>query len=229
MQLGMFAQAQTYLHRALKLDEGLGALRPVVYTLLNLGLVACRAGDQVGGKAFIARAQSEMEPLGDTFAMATSHMYLGLCLEYTRDFTAAIEEYSTALDIYKDTGLEGNAVDAQAGLARCTQALGFGQEALARTKGVWIYLQEHGSRGLEFPILAYQTCASNFIAVGDDERSAIAVEEGWNELMRRADSISDASWRESFIENVPEHRELSALWDRQAGLPASRKREGEDE
>jgi len=47
--------------------------------------------------------------------------------------------------------------------------------------------------------------------------------------MRRADSISDASWRESFIENVPEHRELSALWDRQAGLPASRKREGEDE
>jgi len=64
--------------------------------------------------------------------------------------------------------------------------------------------------------------------VGEDERSANAVEEGWNEMMRRADSISDASWRESFIKNVPEHRELSAMKDRQAGDPASREREDED-
>ena len=228
MQLGMFTRAQTFLHRALKLDEGLGALRPVVYTLLNLGLVACRIGDQVGAKAFLARAQAAMEPLGDTFAVAISHMYMGLCLESAMDFSAAIEEYSTALDIYKDTGLEGNAIDVQAGLARCKQALEFDQEALDHTRVVWTYLQEHGSRGLEFPILAYLTCARIFEAVGEDEQSTIAIEEGWNELMSRADKISDASWRGSFIETVPEHRELSAMWDWQAGSPASRKREDDD-
>ncbi|MES0344625.1 MAG: hypothetical protein ABUK16_10990, partial [Anaerolineales bacterium] len=229
MQLGMFAQAQTFLYRALKLDEGLGALRPVVYTLLNLGLVACRIGDQVGAKAFLARAQTAMEPLGDTFAVAISHMYLGLCLEDAKDFSAAIEMYLDALDIYQDTGLEGNAVDVQAALARCKQTLGFEQEALDHTKDVWLYLQEHGSKGLEFPILAYQTCASVFTAVGDEDRSAIAIEEGWNEMMSRADNISDANWRKSFIENVPEHRVLSEMWDRKAGLPASRKREDENE
>jgi len=138
MLLGMFAQAQTFLHRALILDEGLGALRPVVYTLLNLGLVACRIGDQVGAKAFLARAQAAMEPLGDTFAMASSHLYLGLCLEDAKDFSAAIETYLAALEIYKDTGLEGNAVDVQAALARCKQTLGFEQEALDHTKDVWI-------------------------------------------------------------------------------------------
>ncbi|MBW1946285.1 MAG: hypothetical protein JRJ51_26260 [Deltaproteobacteria bacterium] len=139
-----------------------------------------------------------------------------------------IETYLAALEIYKDTGLEGNAVDVQAALARCKQTLGFEQEALDHTKDVWIYLQEHGSKGVEFPILVYQTCASIFKVVGEDERSANAVEEGWNEMMRRADSISDASWRESFIKNVPEHRELSAMKDRQAGDPASREREDED-
>jgi class 3 adenylate cyclase/tetratricopeptide (TPR) repeat protein len=228
MQLGMFAQAQPFLQKALAINEGLGALRAIVYTLLNLGLARCRVGDQVGGKAFLARAQAAMEPLGDTFAMAISHMYLGLCLESAMDFSAAIEEYSAALDIYKDTGLEGYLVDTKAGLARCKQSLGFQQEALEHTREVWAYLQENGSISLDFPILAYQTCASVFKAVGEDEQSAIAIEEGWNEMMSRADNISDASWRESFIENVPEHRELSALWNRQAGTPASKKREDED-
>jgi len=228
MQLGMFAQAQSVLQKALMISEGLGALRQVVYTLLNLGLTECRVGDSARAEALIVRAQTEMETLGDTFAGAASYMYLGLCLEKALDFSTAIEKYSAGLEIYKDIWLEGNAVDVQAGLARCNQALGLEQEAFALTREVWVYLQEHGSKGLEFPILAYQTCASIFKAVGDDDRTAIAVEEGWNELMSRADNISDASWRESFIENVPEHRELSAMWDRQAGLPASRQREDED-
>jgi tetratricopeptide (TPR) repeat protein len=228
MQLGMFTQAQSFLHRALKLDEGLGALRAVVYTLLNLGLVECRIGDQAGAKTLITRAQSEVEPLGDTFAIAISHMYMGLCLEHSKNFSGAIRSYQTAHGIFQGTDLGGHAMDTTAGSARCKHALGFQQEALEHTREVWEYLQESGSKGLEFPILAYQTCANIFKAVDDEQQSASAVEEGWDELMSRADSISDASWRESFIENVPEHRVMSEMWDRQAGSPASRKREDDD-
>jgi tetratricopeptide (TPR) repeat protein len=221
MQLGMFGQAQSALQKALRINEVLGARRPVAYALLNLGLAHCRIGDHDRAREWIAHAQSELETLGDTFATAISHAYLGLCLEQRMNFSGAIESYRFALDIFMEAGLEGYVLDTTAGLARCKLELGSEDEATDHTNEVWEYLKEHGTKGLEFPILAYQTCVSVFNALGEGKKSKIALKEGWNELMSRADNISDASWRKSFLENVPEHRALSEMWDRRAAISSS--------
>jgi predicted ATPase/class 3 adenylate cyclase len=220
MQLGMYRQAQSVLQDALRINEALGARRQVAYALLNLGLAHCRIGDHDGAREWIVRVQSELGTLGDTFASAISHTYLGLCLEHSMNLSGAIESYRTALDIFMEAGLEGYVLDTTAGLARCKQAMGTEDEAIDHAQKLWEYLQEQGTKGLEFPIMAYQTCASIFNALGEGKKSKIVLEEGWNELMSRADKISDASWRESFLENVPEHRALSEMWDRRAGAPA---------
>jgi hypothetical protein len=65
---------------------------------------------------------------------------------------------------------------------------------------------------MEFPILAYQTCADLFAAVGDVERSRVAIEKGYRELLDRAERIGDPAWRFSFLENVPEHRTITERW-----------------
>lgn len=228
MQLGMFEHARSVLHEALDINVVLGARRSAAYTLLNLGLAHCRMGDQDDARELIARAQSELESLGDTFALAISHTYLGLCLEYAMKYSRAVETYHTAEDIFKDANLEGHMIDATAGLARCEQAVGAEDEAWDHTKEVWGYLQEHGATGLEFPVQAYLTCARIFKTYGDNDGSELALDAGWNAIMDLADKISDSSWRESFLVNIPEHLELSKMWDRRAGTPASRKMEDEN-
>ena len=62
--------------------------------------------------------------------------------------------------------MPGNGQDALAGLARNSLSVGEAAQALEYTRGVWEYLVENGAQALEFPILAYQTCAQVFAAAG---------------------------------------------------------------
>ena len=65
---------------------------------------------------------------------------------------------------------------------------------------------------MEFPVLAYQTCADLFTAVGELGRCRAAIEKGYHELRNRAEKIGDADWHTSFLENVPEHRRITEMW-----------------
>jgi hypothetical protein len=67
---------------------------------------------------------------------------------------------------------------------------------------------------MEFPVLAYLTCADVFKAAGGHKTANRAIEAGYSELMRRADRVGDTGWRRSFLEQVPEHRRLMELWHR---------------
>lgn len=216
MQMGMFERAHQVLGKSLGINETLGARRYVAYNLLNLGLAHSRTGNHDRAKELIERAQTELKSLGDKFAIGVSHTYLGLCREHSRNTSSAIESYGAAQDMMKEAGIQGFMQDTTAGLARCKLKMGVEGEALDYALELWFHLQNNGAKGLEFPILAYQTCTSVFKALGDDEKSKTALEEGRNELMRRAGRISDDSWRKSFLENVPEHRALSEKWDRRA-------------
>lgn len=45
-----------------------------------------------------------------------------------------------------------------------------------------------------------------------DPRADAALAEAHSELTRRAAAVTDDTLRRSFLENVPEHREIVALW-----------------
>lgn len=81
---------------------------------------------------------------------------------------------------------------------------------------LWEYLAEHGPKGLEQPIWAYLTCADIFDALGQRDAAHAAIEAGYRELQSRAENISNADWRKSFLENVPEHRAIVEMWQRNA-------------
>jgi hypothetical protein len=45
------------------------------------------------------------------------------------------------------------------------------------------------------------------------------LEAGYRDLMARADKFTDPEWRQSFLDNIPEHRALVAQWERSEAGP----------
>ena len=218
-QLGLYKLARTTLERGRELSDAVGARRSRAYASYNLGEVRFRMGDGRGARQDLDLALADMVAVNDTFGRAAVVASTGLVLEQAGDFSGAARRFEEARGTFMDLGARAVATDCLASLARCALAQGHPDEAGGFAAEIWTYLQEHGAKGLAFPVWAYQTCADIFDALGEPERSRAAVEAGYRELMTLAERISDSEWRASFVENIPEHRAIVELWER---LPAQR-------
>lgn len=206
--LGMYAPARLALEQALQIAQAIDMRRESDYVLLNLGLVHCRCGEAEPARQAVERAIADLADVGDVFGMAAGSSYLGQVFELGADWEAARQQYDQASEKFNRLGVEGYAMDALAGAARCS--LGQGDHPAARQSAaqLWGYLQEKGSHSLEFPIWGYLTCARVFQALGEWESCQAAVRQGGRELDLRAAKISDSAWRQSFLQNVAEHRAM---------------------
>ena len=134
------------------------------------------------------------------------------------DAAGAARQFGEAHEGFSRAGALANALECTAGLARCALAQGQLDSARQAAAEVWQYLADHGPAGLELPALAYLTCVEVFEALEEPEPARAALAAGYREVMARAEKISDPEWRQSFLDNVPEHRALVAQWERsQAG------------
>ncbi|HKZ83988.1 MAG TPA: adenylate/guanylate cyclase domain-containing protein [Anaerolineae bacterium] len=212
--MGMYDQGRAALEQSLGLYQQIGNRRGRAYALLNLGLAHWRSGDTRAAQQVLEQVQSELGAVGDTFGRAAGLSYLALALEQAGEVDSAHRRFERARDLFIEMGVHGYGADASAGLARCARAQGNQDEARRRADEVWAHLQQHGSQGMEFPIRAYLTCAEIFESLDESNRSHAAVEEGYRDLIRRAQKISNFEWGKSFLENVPEHRALLERWDR---------------
>ena len=217
--LGLYKLARTTLERALELADAIGARRSRAYALYNLGDVRLRTGDGRGARQILDRALTDMVAVNDTFGRGVVVGDIGLVLEQAGDIAGAARRFEEARGTFLDLGARAVAIDCVTGLARCALAQGHPDQARAYAMEIWTYLQEHGIKGMAYPVWAYQTCADIFDALGEPERGHEAVEKGYRELMALAGRISNAEWRTSFLENIPEHRAIIELWER---LPAER-------
>jgi hypothetical protein len=158
--------------------------------------------------------------LGDDFGRAAGLSYQGLAQEESGTLPEAAASFRQAMEIHQRIGSLAYSMEARAGLARCALAEGRPGEALEHIQPVWEHLAEQAEAGMEFPVWAYLTCARVFRAAGSPEESRRAVAAGYRQLMERASRISEPAWRRSFLENVPENREIVAMWQ-EAGTPAN--------
>lgn len=212
VQLGMHEGAIDLLKRAVELALGIGHRHHSAYGRLNLALAHLRNGDLDQALGALDAAIPELEALQDRFGQAAGQCYLALVKEAAREHAGAHESFAHAQATLARIGVSGSASDATAGIVRCLLALGRIEEAAQQAEALWEHLSEAGPGGMEFPILAYLTCADLFAAVGEAERSQAAIETGYRELLDRAEKIGDQAWRISFLENVPEHRVILERW-----------------
>ncbi|MCK5054994.1 MAG: hypothetical protein KAR65_11975, partial [Anaerolineales bacterium] len=209
LQLGLFEEGKKALEQASQITKDLDARRNHAYNMLNLGLAYWRAGDPIAGKKCIEEhASSEFIATQDRFGLGASSCYLGLCLEKAGNHEAALDAYRDARDTLNEINVQGLAMDALAGLVRCAFEQGQIDQACAYTDDLWAFLRKEGSHGMEFPLMAYLACGLVFETCGNERTAKTALKIGYDELMTRAEKISDESWRKSFLENIPEHRRL---------------------
>ena len=206
--LGMYEQGVPVLEQALQRAEAISSRQNIDLVRINLSLAYWRMGRSHESQDLLRQINLEMIEESDTFYRAISASYLGLVLEHTGEIGEACRHFGYAASQLRPMKMMGYLHDALAGQARCAIALGSMGEAAEFAEEVWGYLCSEKGNGMEFPHLAYLTCAGVFTSLGDPQRARAAIIQGCQDLSERAARISDPEWRRSLLENVPENRKL---------------------
>lgn len=210
--LGLYEDGLHALEESLRVSEGIGAHHNNAFTRLNFGLASLLLGDHARARQELERAIRELGSLQDPYGEAAGQNYLGRALETAGEIPQAMEQYQLAYNTFVNSSLPEYANDARAGLARCLLRRGQVAAAQACALQLWEDLRARGGVGMEFPILAFTTCAQTFTALKDLHLAQEALALGYRQLMQRADRITDPAWRAAYLENVPENRVLVENW-----------------
>jgi tetratricopeptide (TPR) repeat protein len=211
LRLGMYQEGRTALEQSLRLFETFGARRELAYARLNLGLIYWRNSELPAALNLLKSMQPELAALGDTFAEAAGLSYLAIVLEQAGETCEAQQQFEAARGLFAQAGIRSYAADALAGLVRCALAAHDLDTAQRYATELWTFLRLHGTQGMEFPLRAYLTCAEAHTALGENDKARKAVAAGYQELLARAEKISQVEWGRSFLFNVPEHRTIIEL------------------
>jgi class 3 adenylate cyclase/predicted ATPase len=207
-QSGFFEQGESIFKRSLKLAEALENPRLIAYNQLNLGLTYYRLGNYKHGRDYLERTLVACKEINDAFALAACHNYMGMTFEGSDDLDTAEKNFETAWETFNQIGASGYAMDALSGLARCALETGKLDQARKNSIEICTYLEENGSQGMEFPTLSYLTCAKVFEGTGDEERRRDSIEKGYQQLIERAEKISDPVWKRTYLKEVSENNSI---------------------
>ena len=207
-QLGVPEEGIIALKRCIEMAQAIGHRRFLVYGQLNLALAYLRHGDLPLVLLELEQCLPELQAMNNVFDYAVGQIYASLAREQAGQVNEALAGFEQAAATLGEIGAPGNTHDAEAGVARCMLALNNLDIAQHYAVPLWDYLQQQAGIGMEFPLLAYETCADVFTATGQASLANRVIEAGYNELMARAGRISLLEWRRSYLEQLPEHRRI---------------------
>jgi len=221
LNLGDREQARSYLEQGLRLMRDLGDRTQEPYALVNLSMLSLWQG--AAGLA-LAHAQSALEnaaAVQDRLQEATSLCWLGNAELALGRHAAATTAFERARKVSLEIG-HAQQHDATAGLARAALAQGDLAGALRVVEGLLAHLANGGTlEGTEVPLLIKLTCHDVLVQVRDPRADEVLA-AAHRELQARAATISDATTRQSFLNNIPEHREIVAAWAAHQAASAAR-------
>lgn len=212
IQLGMIDEGISNLNRCIVVAQTINHRRCQVYGSLNLALGYLRRDDPSAVLKQLEPCMPELLAINDRFGYAAGHTYTALAREQSGQIDAACIGFEKAIETLQEIGAYDKAQDAVAGVTRCLLAHNDLETAQQNAYILWNYLLHHSGAGLEFPVLAYETCANAFAAVGQATLARRAVGSGYGELILRAGRISLPEMRRSFMENLPEHQRIRQRW-----------------
>ncbi len=211
--LGLYPQARVLLQETLADAELWGERRLYGATLAQLASVYWWTDDLPRAKETFELSLAEYQAAADAYGAAGCVVSLAQLAEKEGNLTLAVELLSAAKSQYASIGAAPDSLEAQAFEARVMLALGQGERVLAAALEVWQYAQEHGVDSLVSGAAVYLALADVLEGIGCNAPAPRAIiEAGYRDVIARADKISNAEWRRSFLENVPENRALLARW-----------------
>jgi len=213
---GMYKQGRELIEQAIQIHRSLGARRPLAYDLDNLGGIYQATGDLRKARQLAEEALQEISPTKDAKGKTFILNDLGFVLLEMGDAPASARRFIEAHALALSHELFPQSCESINGLAACAILQGQLDEARNYAQQAWDYLREHGWIGMGNPGKAYHICAETFDALGDTENAQAVIEAGHQALMEVADTKNIPSWRQSFLENVPDHRAIMEMWERRS-------------
>lgn len=218
--LGEVVQSRHYSEEALRLARSLGHRLSECGTLCCLSRLACWLGDgpeavRLAQQAWEAAAAVGM-PNWESLALqrlGEAHWAAGQpaasAAAFEREVVLALTHKLPAM------------ADSSAGLARAALALGDLPAALQRVQELLDRDARSGyAKDADTPRRVELVCHLVLSAAGDS-RAAAWLQRAHAELLATAANISDATLREGFLNNVPDHRAILSAWalQQQAAAP----------
>jgi tetratricopeptide (TPR) repeat protein len=211
LHLGEHTQARSNLDESVRVARAVGHPRAESFARIGLSRLALRQGDNA---LALAHAQSALD-----IAMAVQERTLegrGLCS--LGDAELALGRHQAASDYFQRAHAvlhaigEGIRYDAQAGLARAALANGDVTGAMQALEDLLAHLASGGRiADASYPRLIQLRCYQVLARAGDP-RAGEVLASAHADLQARAAAISDATLRQSFLNNIPEHREIIAAF-----------------
>ena len=209
---GEFSQARRHLEEALKIARAIGSRPMECGPLGNLSQLALWQGDAAQALAQ-ARAAVEM-----AVAVQAPDFEVG-ALNRRGAAELALGQHEAAARTYEQAESLGRRVgvatrhDATAGRALAALALADVARAVAFVEGL-LACRAAGEtfEGADSRLILF-TC-HQVLASAADPRAGELLASAHADLQARAATITDAALRESFLSNVPQHREIVAAWQR---------------
>jgi tetratricopeptide (TPR) repeat protein len=209
--LGDNQQGRVELERGLRKSRATGGRRAECVALNNLSLVAIRLGDDTQAWALARLALDIGVEIQGPDQVANAQVRLGnaaLALGRNSDARVAFGE---AYAIASKMG-HARQHDAACGLARVALLCDEVPQALHAIKGLLALLDTPGGlNGVEAPRLARLTCYRVLECTGDPLAAEILA-GAYDELQTSAANISATEMRHNFLNNIPEHQEITTTW-----------------
>ncbi len=209
--LGEVVQSQHYCEQALRLARSLGHRFSECGSLCSLSRLACWLGDGHAAVALAQQAWNAAVAVGMPYWESVALKRLGDA-EWTAGNPAASAlafEREVALALAHKLPAQA---DSNAGLARVALAGGDLPAALLQVQKV-LDRDAHADfvTGADNPRRIELVC-HRVLSAAADPRAAAWLQRAHAELLATAASISDASLREGFLNNSPDHRAILSAW-----------------
>lgn len=211
-RLGTYDQARGYLQQALKMRREIGDRQGEAESLSDLGLVYHHMGEDKTALEYCHQALSLIRDLGDPYILAFVLTRMGHSLASLDSLEEAVAAYHEALWLRKDGGHVHLQVEPLAGLARVALARRNGVRALEQVEEILHQLNGNDLNGNDEPLRVYLTGYQVLRANGDPRADEILT-TAYHILRERAARIYPEKLRNSFLENVATHRDITINWE----------------
>ena len=213
--LGLYKQGRASLEQAIAIGEAFGARRSLAYYFLCYGMSYLNSvGDLREARRYVERALIEISPSQDARGKIQILSGLGKIRLKMGDAIGATRRLTEARELALSKGISSWAFTVTSLLAASKVMQGQLEEARTYATEAWTYLREHGWKVTADPVLIYRYCAETFDALQDEEHLQVVLESGHRYLMEIADTLSKPEWRQSFLENLPDNRDIMEMWER---------------
>ncbi len=188
--------------RALRIGSVEGPLRA------NLGSTLARLGKLDEATTMLSSVAEELASAGDRRLAASANLYLADARLDANDLEGASRAISAAI-AHSDSGTPLHppvlAVYARIALARgqLDEALGLAEQAMLELRAL--------SHVEDDEIAVHRALLETLLARGEQERARTVLGEAMARLDALVSKLSDRSYVQAFLENVPAHRALRAI------------------